>query len=241
VKTYPDGGMTLARFGRGRLLYRHSNLGLESLFGHGHADALSVLFWWDGIRVLIDLGSGQYNGDQGVRDYFRSTLAHNTLEINGKNQATIRGPFMWDKSYQTTLHEAIAEPDCRISASHDGYANTHSTIHRRDVAWPDDHHLKITDSLSGPGGIAFRGAFHLGPCDTVNLEDHRLNAEFGSFIFSIDFPSYLDIDVYSGSDTPFRGWHSTIYGHWKPNYTIVYAGILQNDHSHTLQLKIGER
>ena len=238
MKTYPDGGMTLIKWGRGRLLFRHSNLGLESLFGHGHADALSVLFWWDNIPVLIDLGSGQYNGDQGVRDYFRSTLAHNTVEINGKNQATIMGPFMWGKSYQTTLHEALIAPCCRLSASHDGYADSCSTIHKRDIEWPDHRHLKITDNFSGPGGIRFRVAFHLGSCKTVNLEKQTLEAEFESFSFFIDFPNEFNIDVLYGSDKPFGGWHSTVYGKWNPNYSIVYSGMLRMDHSHTVQIKI---
>lgn len=71
------------KWSKGRLLFRHAQLGLEPTYGHGHADALSILFYWDNTPVLIDLGSGQYNGNQAIRNFFRSTTAHNTIEIGG--------------------------------------------------------------------------------------------------------------------------------------------------------------
>ena len=132
-------------------------------------------------------------------------------------------------------------PYCHLSASHDGYADSCSTHHKRDIEWPDHHRLKITDRFSGPGGFAFRGAFHLGPCNAVNLDGHRLIAEFGSFSFSIDFPPDLKVDIFFGSDRPFLGWHSAVYGKWKPNYSVVYSGVLNNDHLHTIQIEIDER
>lgn len=238
MKTYPDGGMTILKWGRGRLLFRHSHLGLEPLFGHGHADALSILFWWNNVPVLIDPGSGQYNGDQGVRNFFRSTIAHNTVEVNAENQATILGPFMWADSYRTTLHKAQSTPWCQLSASHDGYAASLSTIHKRDIDWPAGQQLEITDRFSGPGGMVFRGAFHLGPCHTVNPEAGTVTAAFGDFNFLIEFPDSLRIDLFHGSEEPFMGWHSTVYGEWRPNYSIVYSGTLIADHSHTISLKI---
>ena len=110
IKTYHDGGMTLMKWGKGDLLFRHARLGFGNTCGHGHADALSILFSWQNVPVLIDLGSGQYNGDQAIRNFFRSTIAHNTVEIGGKNQAKMLGPFMWEQSYETMLKEAGKTP-----------------------------------------------------------------------------------------------------------------------------------
>ncbi len=45
LKTYPHGGMTLMQWAKGRALFRHAPLGLENTFGHGHADALSIIFF----------------------------------------------------------------------------------------------------------------------------------------------------------------------------------------------------
>ena len=228
----------MAKWGRGRLLFRHSNLGLETLFGHGHADALSVLLWWGHVPVLIDLGSGQYNGDQGVRNYFRSTIAHNTVEVGEKNQATISGPFMWADSYRTTLHKALSTPHCQLSASHDGYANSFATIHTRVIEWPTNNNLTVTDRFSGPGGKTFKGAFHLGSCNTVKLDDRQFIADFGWFDFQMVFPTSLTVEIFYGSLNPFLGWKALLYGAWKPIYTILYSGTLSKDHTHTIHLKI---
>ena len=119
--TYQDGGVTLARRGDGCLLFRHSRLGLEPTFGHGHADALSILLFWKDVPVLIDPGTGRSNGDQRIRNYFRSTIAHNTIEIEGIDQARILGPFMWDRSYECVLNAATESPFPAVEARHDAY------------------------------------------------------------------------------------------------------------------------
>ncbi|BBO82752.1 hypothetical protein DSCO28_33180 [Desulfosarcina ovata subsp. sediminis] len=239
-QTYPHGGMTLVQKGMGRILFRHADLGLEPLFGHGHADALSTLFWWDDQPVLIDLGSGQYNGDQGLRDYFRSTIAHNTVEIGGENQAAIYGPFMWDDSYHTTLHYAQDSPHCWLCASHDGYLKNFKTIHERSLEWIDAQQLKINDCFWGPGGISFKGAFHLGECNSIDLVQNVLIAKFSNFSFSITFPRSVTVNLFYGSSDPFLGWRSTVYGNWTPCYTIIYDGMLEKEHTHTLKLGINQ-
>jgi len=48
--------MTLMKWGKGTMLFHHAPLGLDNTCGHGHANALSVLFLWDNVPVLIDLG-----------------------------------------------------------------------------------------------------------------------------------------------------------------------------------------
>ena len=133
LKTYSDGGMTLMKWGKGRLLFRHARLGLGNTCGHGHADALSVLFSWNNIPVLIDLGSGQYNGNQDIRNFFRSTIAHNTIEIGRESQAKIVGPFLWEKAYETCLTEAEKTPSFFAEAYHTGYKERFGIIHKRRI------------------------------------------------------------------------------------------------------------
>ena len=121
LEVFRDGGMSLIRQDAGRLLFRHADLGLPDMYGHGHADALSILFFWKNIQVLADNGSGQYNGDQSVRNYFRSTIAHNTVELGGRDQAKMLGPFLWSDSYETVLDDFGVSPRLFATAHHDGY------------------------------------------------------------------------------------------------------------------------
>lgn len=241
LKTYSEGGMTLMQWGKGRLLFRHAPLGLYSTFGHGHADALSVLFYWDNIPVLIDLGSGQYNGDQQIRDFFRSTIAHNTVEIGGKNQSKILGPFMWEKSYETNLENAGEFPFLFAQASHNGYVDEFSIIHSRKIEWHAPNRLEILDSFLGPGSVPMRGAFHLGRCQKVSLRNNTIDADFRDFVFSINLPLMFSIKVYYGSEDPFIGWRSTLYGNWEPIYSLVFFNEIRKDFKYRIGLEILEK
>ncbi len=64
--------------------------------GHGHADALSLRLTMDGRRWLIDSGSGVYvSKDPADRNRFRGTRAHNTMCVDGVDQAAVDEAFSW--------------------------------------------------------------------------------------------------------------------------------------------------
>ncbi|MHA1305388.1 MAG: heparinase II/III family protein, partial [Candidatus Heimdallarchaeaceae archaeon] len=239
MQTYPYGGMTLMKWGKGRLLFRHAPLGLEPTFGHGHADALSILLSWGETPVLIDLGSGQYNKNQVIRNFFRSTIAHNTIEIAGSNQANILGPFLWDKSYKSLLNRTQKEPFL-AEAYHKAYENNGGVVHARQIEWPEPERINITDSLSDSGGITCKGAFHLGACKTVKRKETLIEAIFNDFIFSITFPAHFIIEVYHGSKVPFMGWKSEIYGNWKPISSVLFSFNTDENSSHEIRFVISE-
>ncbi len=241
LKTYPDGGMTLMKWNKGKLFFRHSLLGLGNTCGHGHADALSVLFSWGEIPVLIDLGSGQYNGDQDVRNFFRSTIAHNTVEVGRKNQTKILGPFMWENSYQTKLEKTQVSSSLSAVASHNGYMDNFLISHTREVSWIASDEIQIHDKFTGPGGLPIRGAFHLGPCQSINQEKDVINADFGGFLLSLYFPSKFSLSIYFGSKFPFMGWRSTIYGKWEPIHSVIYSSRLQINDSYEIVLRVKEK
>ena len=68
---------------------------LLSIAAHAHADAMSAEVRYGGVDVLADPGTYCYHGDPAWRSYFRSTIAHNTLEVAGRNQSSDGGPFLW--------------------------------------------------------------------------------------------------------------------------------------------------
>ena len=224
IKNYNKGGMTLMKWNKGRLLFRHASLGLSNMYGHGHADALSVIFSWESIPVIIDLGSGQYNGNQDIRNYFRSTIAHNTIEIGGKNQAKILGPFLWEKSYEAWLNEAGEFPSLYADASHNGYIKNCSVLHSRRIEWLKNNHIEIIDYFEGAERIPMKGAFHLGKCKNIKHEGQTIHVDFSKFLMLVSFPNAYSLTTYYGSENPFMGWRSTTYGSWEPIHSIIYSG-----------------
>jgi Heparinase II/III N-terminus/Heparinase II/III-like protein len=63
--------------------------------GHGHADALSIHLSGGGREWLADPGTGVYVSPDSERDRFRGTFAHNTLQVDNKEQAEPLTPFQW--------------------------------------------------------------------------------------------------------------------------------------------------
>ena len=69
--------------------------------GHGHADALSVCLQSEGHSLLIDPGTFEYVGPGDDRDLFRGTAMHNTVQVDGANQAEPATPFSWRRLTQS--------------------------------------------------------------------------------------------------------------------------------------------
>ena len=104
--------------------------------GHGHADALSLRLTVDGRRWLVDSGSGVYVAKDPVdRDIFRGTGAHNTMRVDGMDQAVADRPFSWTQIPTTQAENWIAGKSFRyFVGSHDGYARlADPVLHRRHV------------------------------------------------------------------------------------------------------------
>ena len=58
------------------------------------------------------------------RSYFRSTIAHNTVELGGRNQSSEGGPFMWLRHARAREIEVLDDGDVAgWTAEHDGYAS----------------------------------------------------------------------------------------------------------------------
>ena len=91
---FPDAGTTLLRTKAGdrapEIWCRCDGgpHGFLSIAAHAHADALSVEVRYGGVDVLADPGTYCYHGERAWRSYFRSTIAHNTVELDGRSQSS---------------------------------------------------------------------------------------------------------------------------------------------------------
>ena len=139
---YADAGLTLLRSSPsdGEEIWCRCDAGPHgflSIAAHAHADALAVEVRYDGTDVLADPGTYCYHGEPRWRSYFRSTLAHNTIEVGGQDQSSSGGPFLWTRHARSRLIELETDADGEVaawSAEHDGYrALTPPLRHRRSV------------------------------------------------------------------------------------------------------------
>jgi hypothetical protein len=104
--------------------------------GHGHADALSLRLTMDGRRWLVDSGSGVYiSKDPADRNVFRGTGAHNTLRVDGVDQAVADEPFSWTHIPATQAENwIVGKTFTYFVGSHNGYTRlADPVVHRRHV------------------------------------------------------------------------------------------------------------
>jgi hypothetical protein len=104
--------------------------------GHGHADALSLRLTMNGRRWLVDSGSGVYiSKDPADRNLFRGTAAHNTMLVDGVDQAVADEPFSWTHIPTTRVENWIAGNSFTyFVGSHNGYLRLGDPVlHRRHV------------------------------------------------------------------------------------------------------------
>jgi hypothetical protein len=110
---FPEGGYCTQRSGWGprasHLVFDCGGLGMLT-GGHSHADSLSVTLYGNGRDLLVDPGTYVYNGAPEWREYFRSTRAHNTVEIDGCDQAQAGGAFRWNTRIDSRMTGASVAP-----------------------------------------------------------------------------------------------------------------------------------
>jgi hypothetical protein len=115
--------------------------------GHSHSDTLSVVVRLRGEEILIDPGTYTYSGSE--RDWFRGSIAHNTIRIDGRDQAVPVNPFRWAqqpsvrvREWRTNSQEDFLDAECRYM----------QFIHRRRIRFIKPHLLLIVDEIEGPPG-----------------------------------------------------------------------------------------
>ncbi len=137
--TFIDGGYYILGTDFGtpteqKLIFDCGSLGYLSLAAHGHSDALAVIFSAGSSPILIDTGTYAYHADKKWRSYFRSTAAHNTVRIDGRDQSLMSGNFMWSSKAEAkmTEHESLT----MVKGLHTGYTCLKDgVLHTRTVRY----------------------------------------------------------------------------------------------------------
>ncbi|SHM69169.1 heparinase II/III family protein [Streptomyces yunnanensis] len=238
---FADAGMTILR-GPGEIWCRCDGgpHGFLSIAAHAHADALSVEVRHDGVEVLADPGTFCYHGQPEWRQYFRSTLGHNTLRLDGSDQSVSGGPFLWTQHARSRVLTADTSDEdvVRWCAEHDGYQ---PSVHRRRVELAvEKQELTVVDEVRGPRR-AVHLAFHLGPAIAADLVGNRAvltwirDGEGRSAV--LDLPGQLSWRAHRGETDPspssssrgypILGWYSAGFGRKEPTTTLVGTGFVE--------------
>ena len=199
---FADTGLVFLASGDVQVIFDAGPFGRGS-GGHSHSDALSVIVRrWDN-DILIDSGTFTYVADPVERDAFRGSAAHNTVRVDGRDQATPAGPFGWTNKPDIALIQSsndAAEAVCQTA----GY------VHRRRVQVSPGS-IRITDHVEG--GSAVEQFWHAASETVEQVEPN---------VFRIADSATLALPR-EGRAELLSGWRSMIYGRKSPAPVIRYV------------------
>jgi len=235
---FPDSGLTILRSapGGGAEIWCRCDggpHGFLSIAAHAHADALSVEVRHQGTQILVDPGTYCYQGDAPWRSYFRSTEAHNTVKVDGRDQSEPRGPFLWARMAEAEVVDVDLEEGSsqRWCARHNGYRDLGDPVElqRTTQLDPASRVLTITDELECHETHLVEMRYHIGPDVDTKLEGCRALLEWRIPRASsavLDLPSQLVWSAHCGETDPICGWYSPAFGRKQPSVTLVGRSVL---------------
>jgi uncharacterized heparinase superfamily protein len=169
LRTLPDTGLVLANAGGWHLIADVGPPCPDELPAHAHADTLGCLLHVDGTPLLVDTGTSTYTAGP-VRDYERSTAAHNTAELDGTDSTEVWGAFRAGR--RARVRSAVTSRDSgRVTAeaAHDGYRRLPGRpVHRRRWCLTGAG-LQVDDEVTGGQRHAVAVRWHLAPGSAVQL------------------------------------------------------------------------
>lgn len=209
---FMDGGLYVMTSNRGAMLIDAGPHGAGN-GGHGHADALSVRLSLNGQRWLVDPGSYVYvapASESGARNEFRGTRAHNTLCVDGVDQAVSRGPFSWASLPNVHADEWKTNPVFDFfDGCHGGYQRgPHPVLHNRMVFHFKGEYWLVLDAAAGSSVHDLELFWHFAPEVQLSVLENSLTAN------ALDRRSLVLLSAASSSWTAAaeQGYISSAYG-----------------------------
>ena len=209
-----------------------------------HADQLHLDLWWHGMNIARDAGTYLYNAEAPWDNALTATQFHNTVTVNGCEQMTRAGRFLYlDWALAGVIADEKGSDFQRITARMHGYKSLGIIHDRKVTSGPGDQWL-IEDVLSAKNAAQRIRTFRL----HWLLPDWewRLNQDGVKAVLEIKSPQgWIILDVTTslenatvslaragervfedGPVLPQAGWISPTYGRKEPalSFAVEVSG-----------------
>ncbi|HEU4871093.1 MAG TPA: alginate lyase family protein, partial [Pyrinomonadaceae bacterium] len=213
-KAFPDGGYFVMRDGwtdkSNYLLFDCGPHGALNC-GHAHADALSFELAANGRTVLVDPGTYTYTGSKQLRDWFRSSQAHNTITLDGVSSSVPNGAFTWKTVSECRLLDWVSTDSfAYVAGENDGITRTIFFLKRR--------YWIIRDTLKSPTEHTTDIYFHFDSTTNPSVKDSVIHEpESGLTIRGLGNGRWIEENQ----------WVSHCYGQKEPAKVFRFSAVLK--------------
>jgi uncharacterized heparinase superfamily protein len=185
---------------------------------HAHCDLLSFEFDLGGCPVVVDSGTSGYGGNP-FREYVRSTRAHNTVQVDRKEQSEVWSTFRMGRRARVIRAHLEGSQLFRFSGAYESYDG--SIIHERTFDLTRSR-LRIEDRVLRAEGAMIRSFLHLHPAWRVDLEGERLIASADGHRINIRFGGAQSVRLAHGREADLEGWYCPSFGAVIASPVIVF-------------------
>lgn len=183
--------------------------------GHCHLSRLSFVFRSGGRLLIADPGILNYEMNDPLAAYGKSTEAHSTLNIGGWNQSSVDAHLL-----HTEFTQAVALiqadwhgnywPDLYTWTFHQDGPGTYGN-HERILLWVKGAYLLVLDSMRADPGSEVHNVWQLGPMDKWSSDPSEFswwseNSDTNLFLQLVSPPPRTVMQCFEGSRDPLRGW-----------------------------------
>jgi hypothetical protein len=189
-------------------LVRCGDVGLCGVGAHAHNDQLSFELCLGEQPLVVDPGAFIYTPDPAVRNAFRATAAHATLQVDGREQNPLRDDYLFsveDRARARALEWTVDGPRAEFAGEHRGFD---PIVHRRRVRFDGEAGTVAVDDET-TGGEDLRWSFPLAPGAAVEIECARATARWPAAVLTVDADDGVRWAVEDG-------WVSPGYGVRRP-------------------------
>jgi len=187
------------------LIIDAAKVGPDYLPGHAHADTLSFELSLFNERVFVNGGTSEYeSGD--IRQFERSTAAHNTVVVNQQNSSEVWASFrVARRAYPVDLKIKQSDNETIISCSHNGYERLSRGL-RHNREWRSSKKfIEVNDFVKGNFSDAY-AYYHLSPdIDIKSIKSSKIN-------LITKKKKAIQIDLFDSSFEILEGFYSPEFG-----------------------------
>ncbi|MEM9664686.1 MAG: alginate lyase family protein, partial [Bacteroidota bacterium] len=196
---FPETGYTIFRDETLYFIIDGGVLGPDHLLAHAHADHFSYELSVGGHQIVVDTGVFEYAAGP-ERDRVRSTAAHNTVTVDGVDQAECWSSFRVARRFSPQRVAAIVDDDPRAGMQWRGAFEGYRTLIGDDIVHEREVHveaasrcLHIRDQVHGRGLHQVESRIHLHPEVAMRRQGSALELHRGAVMCILDTATPLRI------------------------------------------------
>jgi hypothetical protein len=205
---YPDGGWYVMRHEELWAIVRCGDVGFGGIGPHAHNDQLGFELCLGDQPLVVDPGSYVYTSDPAARNAFRSTAAHATLQVDGREQSPLATHDLFvlaDRARARRLAWEVDGPRAVFVGEQHGFA---PVVHRRRIAFDGaSRTLELEDEVDG--GQRLQWNLPLAPGARVAVDGATATARWANAALVVEAPGDVQWTIEDG-------WVSPRYGVREP-------------------------